>query len=137
MALTESISRLTATILSILQNRLELASIEFQEELLHVFSSLLWSLVALFCLGVAVSILVLLLIITFWDTHRIGVLLTLALTFAVSGILIGLGVRNRHRKQPRLLSHTLNEINQDLDALGAAHSLAPTPPSSASSAAPV
>jgi uncharacterized membrane protein YqjE len=123
MAIAESIGKLAAGLLAIIHNRIELATVEVEEELLRIFSSLLLALVALFCLGVAVSIAVLLLILLFWETHQIGVLMTLLVVFSFSGIMIGLGVRKRYRDKPRLLNTSLGEIKKDIDSI--------SPPSSA------
>src|SRR5450830_779062 len=49
MAILDSVGQLLATSLSIVHTRLELASVEIEEELGRFFSLLLWSLVALFC----------------------------------------------------------------------------------------
>ncbi len=117
MAIAESISRLAATFVAIIHNRLELAAVEVEEELLRIFSSLLLSLVALFCLGMALSLAVLLLVVLFWDTHRIGVLITLMVVFSGSGLMIGLGVRKGYRHKPRLLADSLAELKKDINNL--------------------
>ncbi|MCU6432412.1 phage holin family protein [Undibacterium sp. Jales W-56] len=122
MAIVDSVARLAATLIGILHTRLELMSVEVEEELTRFSAYLLWSLVALFCAGVAVLLLILLLIAAFWDSYRMVVLLSLLAVF--SGAAIGLGWWLRHNMltKPRLLANTLAELRKDASALrGSSH----------------
>ncbi len=110
-------SRLTGTLIGLLQTRLELATVELEEEALRFFSYLLFTLIALFCLGMTVLLGALLIVVIFWDTHRITVLVALIATFGLSSILIGLGVRSRYRNKPKMLSDTLSELGKDIECL--------------------
>lgn len=117
MVIAESIARLAATLLSVAQTRVELVAAEVEEESLRYFSYLLLSLAALFCLGVAILLGVLLLVVLYWDTHRIGILLTLTTLFGIASIMMALRVRRRYRVKPRLLTHTMTELSRDADML--------------------
>lgn len=117
MAIVESVSRLAGTLIGLLQTRLELATVELEEETLRFFSYLLFALAALFCLGMTVLLGALLIVVIFWDTHRIAVLAWLIAAFGLSGILIGLAIRNHYRNKPKMLSHTLAELGKDIERL--------------------
>lgn len=58
-----------------------------------------------------------LVVVIFWDTHRIPVLISLMAAFSVTGIVIGLGIRNNYRRKPKILSYTLLELRKDIERL--------------------
>lgn len=117
MAIAESISRLAANFLALLQTRLELISVELEEESLRLFTYLIYSLAAMFCFGIAMLLGILLIVVIYWDTHRIGVLVSLIAAFAVAAVLLGFRVRHRYHRKPRLMAHTLAELGNDIDTL--------------------
>ncbi|MET3116136.1 putative membrane protein YqjE [Undibacterium sp. GrIS 1.8] len=117
MAITDSIARLSANVIGILYTRLELISVEVEEELTRFSSYLLWSLVALFCAGIAVLLLILLLIASFWDSYRLTVLLSLLGIFSGTAIGLGWWLKTTLSNRPRLLADTLVELRKDVSAL--------------------
>lgn len=117
MAIVESVSRLAGTVIGILQTRLELIAIEVEEESLRFFSYFFFALAAMFCIGMALLLGVLLIVVIYWDTHRVPVLVSLMAFFALSSAAIMLGVRKHYRMKPRMLSHTLAELSKDIERL--------------------
>jgi uncharacterized membrane protein YqjE len=117
MVIAESVTRLAATLIAILQNRVQLVATEIEEESLRYFSYLLFSLAAMFCLGLAIVLGVLLVVVLYWDTHRIGVLLSLTLLFGCASAALGWWVRNQYRLRPVLLAHTMTELSRDQELL--------------------
>lgn len=117
MAIVESVSRLAGTFISILQTRLELIAIEVEEESLRFFSYFFFALAAMFCIGMALLLGVLLIVVIYWDTHRVPVLVSLMAFFAFSSAMIMLGIRQHYRMKPRMLSHTLTELSRDIERL--------------------
>ncbi|NMM26564.1 MAG: hypothetical protein HHJ12_04550 [Glaciimonas sp.] len=105
---------MAGTLIDLLQTRLELATVELEEETLRSFSYLLLALVAMFCLAMTILLGTVLIVAIFWDTHRIPVLLSLLAAFGLSGIMIGLRLRSNYRGKPKMLSHTLSELRKDL-----------------------
>jgi uncharacterized membrane protein YqjE len=117
MVLAESVTRLAATLIAIVQTRAELIATEVEEESLRYFSSLMMALATMFCVGIAVLLGVTLLVVLYWDTHRVGILLTLITLFALAGLFLGMRMRNLYRSKPRLLAHTMNELSRDAELL--------------------
>lgn len=117
MAILDSATRLLATLIATLQTRAELLTVELEEEALRYFFYLLLSLAAMACLGVAVLLAIFLIVVLYWDTQRIPVLLILIGFFTFCAIAIGLGVRSNYRRKSRLLAHTLAELAKDAEAL--------------------
>ena len=117
MVLAESVARLAATLLAIVQTRVELAATEVEEESLRYFSYLMLSLAAMFCLGMAIVLGTILLVVIYWEDNRIGILLTLTLLFTAGGIVLGLRVRSQYRQKPKLMTDTMTELARDTDML--------------------
>lgn len=117
MAIVESVSRLAGTLIGMLQTRLELATVELEEETLRFFSYFLFALVGMFCLCMAILLSALLIVVAFWDTYRIAVLVSLIAAFGLGAILIGFGIRKSYRNRPKILSHTLSELGKDVERL--------------------
>ena len=117
MVLAESVARLAATLLAIVQNRVDLMATEIEEESLRYVSYLMLSLAAMFCLGIAIVLGVLLAVVLYWDSHRIAILSVLMTLFAIMGIAIALRVRTQFRLKPKLLGHTMTELSRDAELL--------------------
>ena len=115
MAMTDTLGRLGATLLSMVQTRLELAAIEMEEEsrrLLGYFALVLLSLVLF---GIAMLRVSLTIILVFWDTYRIQAALGLALLFGAAAAVAGMKLRASFARRPRLLSATVGELNKDIN----------------------
>ncbi|MFZ6692187.1 phage holin family protein [Undibacterium sp. SXout20W] len=117
MAIFESLGQLLGTAIGIVHTRLELASVEIEEELGRFFSLLLWSLVALFCACFALVLFAVLLIALFWESHRIVVISGMIAIFFGVALGLGMWLRQQFAKKPRLLSFTLSELQKDSAAL--------------------
>ena len=115
MAITDTVRRLGATLLSMVQTRLELAAIEIEEEsqrLLGYFALVLLSLVLF---GVAMLLVSLAIVLMFWDSYRIQAALLLALLFGAAAAVAGLKLRASFAARPRLLAATVGELNKDIN----------------------
>ena len=66
---------------------------------------------------VGLVLIVFLVIVLFWDTHRIAAIAITAAVFIAAALTTLLGVRASFRSKPKLLSFTLSELNKDLDEL--------------------
>ena len=117
MAIVDSFVRLAATVLETLHTRLELVSVEVEEEMLRYSSYLLWVVVALFCAGVAILLGILLIVVIFWDSHREAVLLSLISVFTGVALYLGWWLRKSIRNKPKLLGFTLDELRRDTSTL--------------------
>lgn len=119
--LRSSARAVLAGLVEIGQTRLQLAGTELEEERLRVAQLLLCATAALFFLGLGLVLFALLLVLVFWDSHRLLVLgveagLVLAIGAAMAGVW-----RHKARAKPRLLAATLTELQRDREALRAAH----------------
>ncbi|MDO8177646.1 MAG: phage holin family protein [Undibacterium sp.] len=117
MAIADSLARLAGTLLGTLHTRLELISVEVEEEMARYSSYLLWTVVALFCAGIAILLAILLIVVMFWDSHREAVLLSLIGMFAGIAIYLGWWLRTAMRNKPRLFGYSLEELKRDTATL--------------------
>ena len=109
---------LLATALAIAHTRLELVTTEIEEELHRVAEILLWMFIVVFFAGLTVLMLAFVIVVVFWDDHRILAASLTALGFlAITGIAI-LVVRAKTKARPKLLEATIEEIRRDREALG-------------------
>lgn len=109
--------RFLASMVSIVSTRLELLANELQEERLRIFQLLFLSLITLFCFCMTALLLTGLVVIYFWEEHRLGVLITLSCFFLLGGIVSGLILRNRSQQKSRLFSVSLGELRKDQERL--------------------
>lgn len=109
---------LLATALAIAHTRLELVTTEIEEELHRVAEILLWMFIVGFFAGLTVLMLAFVIVVVFWDDHRVLAASLTTLGFlAIAGI-AALVVRAKARARPKLLEATIDEIRRDREALG-------------------
>lgn len=111
--LFESLKTLSASLIGIIHTRLELLSTDIAEERAHLTTLVVMGLIALFCLGVGVLLLILLIVVVFWDSHRLLALGGVAGAFLAAGAgLVGLAM-HKARTRPRLFAASLAELSKD------------------------
>lgn len=115
--LVQSLRRLAATLVALLQTRLELLANELEEERVRLVQVLLWGCIALAFLLLGVVMLTLFVVVLFWDTHRVLVSGLLALTFIAIGLAAVAVARSRARARSRLFSASLAELANDREQL--------------------
>lgn len=117
MALTDSIARFGASLIESLHTRLELASLEIEEEFGRYANYFILSLVGLFCGIVTVLLLILLILIIFWDNHRELALSALIAIFTFASVGIFFYLKTAIKNKPRLLAASLGELQNDIAVL--------------------
>lgn len=109
--------RLGASLLRLGRIRLELLSIEVQEEKERITALLFWSVLAAIAVGLGLVFAALLATVLLWDSHRWQVLAGCALAFAA---LAGYGGWRLSRLQGRgasVFHASIDELRRDADAL--------------------
>lgn len=115
--LVDSVRRLLATLVALLQLRADLLVTELEEQLHRVAGLLLWGAIALFCGTLTVLMLAFTVMVVFWDAHRLLAASLLTAGFAAVFLLSLWAVRRRLLARPRLLSATLQELQRDAESL--------------------
>lgn len=111
--LFESLKTLSGSLVGIVHTRLELLSTDIAEERAHLTTLLVLGLVALFCLGVGVVLLAILIAVAFWDTHRLAALGGLTGFFMIAGAGLAWLALHKARTKPRLFDASLAELSKD------------------------
>lgn len=114
---SSSVRGLAATVLELLQVRLELLSVEAQEEVLRIGALLVYGAMAVTLFGLGLCFLAMLLTVALWDTHRLVPLSVFAVLFLVLGAWAAYQASRRVLSPSRLFSASVDEIQRDLDAL--------------------
>jgi len=117
LGLFDSVKAVLATIVAILHNRLELVSAELQEEVARLALLLLFGAVALFSAFLALAALGLVVLIAFWEEHRLLVAVLLAAWFLILALLAGYAARAQMAAKPRPFDASLNELAKDREQL--------------------
>lgn len=115
--LFDSLRALVATLVAMAHTRVELFGTELEEEIRRVVLLLLGGVLVLALASLALVFSGLVVIAAYWDTHRLAATVGVAIGFIVLAAVSYLAVRARTRRQSRLLSSTLDELERDLELL--------------------
>lgn len=102
-----------ATLVATVFTRLELLSVDLEEEREHLFSIMLLAIASMFLLGLGVVLAAFLLVVLFWETHRLLVLSILTACFLLIGGGVAAYALHKVRTKPKIFSASLTELNKD------------------------
>src|SRR5262245_9085558 len=102
-SLLESLRGVAKTLVALVQTRIEIFASEMDEERSRVGRILLLAGIALFCLGLAIVVGVLLIVVLFWDSNRLLALGIVTGVFALGGLFALLALRSAVRNRPKFL----------------------------------
>jgi uncharacterized membrane protein YqjE len=106
-----------ATLVAIVQTRVELLTTELQEEIHRAASIMVWAFVTTFAAGIGLLLAALSAIFVFWDTHRLLVSVLVTMLFFGIAIVAGLVLRFKVASKPHMLEGTLGELANDGEQL--------------------
>jgi uncharacterized membrane protein YqjE len=112
-----SLKALAAAFLAIAQTRLELFSVELEEEWIWLLAILRWVLAALFCAALGVVYATLFLVFALWSTHPLLALGIPAFLFFLAGVLAWRVVDAKVKSKPRMFAASLAELEKDREKL--------------------
>lgn len=115
--LFESLKTLSVSLVGIVHTRLELLSNDVAEERERLTTFLVLVMIALGCLGVGVVLLAMLIVIAFWESHRLMALGGLIGFFLMAGVGSGWYAMHKIRTKPRLFDASLAELSKDRQQL--------------------
>ncbi|MHB1677512.1 MAG: phage holin family protein [Sulfuriferula sp.] len=109
----DSLKALPATLGALVYTRLELILIDLELARERVATQLIWLLVALFCIGVGVVLLIILTVIVLWDTQRLLVLSSLTGLFLLGGFFVSRTALHKLRTRPPLFHASYAELTRE------------------------
>jgi len=108
-----TLKALSAHLLGIVQTRLELLSTDIVEERERIITLLVLAVAALFCVGVGVVLLAILIVVYLWESHRLIPLAGMVVFFLIAGAAIGWVAMNKLRSHPRPFDASISELAKD------------------------
>ena len=117
MGLLGSVKNLGATLVAVVQTRLQLLANEIQEESLRLWRLWLMSVIAVFFLGFSVLLFTLLVIAAFWDSNRLLAIGGFGALYLVIGIVLAIQLRRSAMVDSRLFEASLGELSKDHERL--------------------
>ena len=108
-----SAKALVATLVAIAATRLEIFATELEEERLRLSSAAAWAALTLMFLALAMIFLSLLVVVAFWDEHRLLAITCVALIYLVLGAISARQLSLRLARHAPLFSATLEELRKD------------------------
>ncbi|ARU31312.1 hypothetical protein CAP31_06205 [Sulfuriferula sp. AH1] len=111
--LLDSLRMLARSLIAILHTRMELLAIDLEEERERLSTLIALLLMALFFIGLGIVLSTLLIIVMFWDTHRLQVLAGLTGLFLVGGMVAIWTALQKIRTLPRIFAATLAVLYRD------------------------
>ncbi len=115
--LSASLRGLAATLVELAQVRLELFSVEAQEEVLRIAGLVVYGVIALLSLALGICFLAILITVALWDEHRLAALSVFTGLFLLVGLVAVGQARARVLRGSRLFSASIEELRQDREAL--------------------
>ena len=118
MALARNLARLGAGSLLLARQRLELASLDIEEEVLRIGLLLAGALVTALMLALALSAAAATIVIYFWESARMAAAISVTGFFTLATALMAWRLAVAWRDKPRFLAATLAELDKDAQQLG-------------------
>jgi len=111
--LLDTLRALGDSLVGSLHDRLELISVEVQEEKHRLIQTFVWISAAIFTGMMAIAFASLTLVVYFWSTARVAAIGGLTLLYAGAAVAIIVALRRHLARQPRAFAATLEEFKQD------------------------
>jgi uncharacterized membrane protein YqjE len=115
--LLQSAVRLGGTLLGVLQTRGDLLATELEQAMLRGSRALLLGFATLLAAIHALLVAGFVVVVVFWDTHRIAAALCVFAAFAATALGCGLAVWREIKTRPRFLGATRDELERDIARL--------------------
>jgi len=111
--LLDTLRALVESLFASVHDRVELLSVELQEEKFRLIRTLVWVSAGLFAGGMALTLGSVTLVYLFWESARLAVLGGLTALYAGACLVLVLTLRRYVARQPRPFAATLQELAAD------------------------
>jgi len=114
----ESVRSFLASWVAVVKTRVEIISVEIEEQREWLLHLILMAVAALFCISLGLMLLTLFVVVLFWETDgRLWVLGGFAALYLVGGVVLWLSLRKKIKSKPRIFSTTAAELSKDYATL--------------------
>jgi uncharacterized membrane protein YqjE len=100
-------------LLATVQDRIELVSVELQEEKIRLIRTFVWICAAVFSGVMAITFASITLVYLFWESARLAVLGGLTVLYSAALVVVMIAFRRYLARQPKPFAATLDEIGDD------------------------
>lgn len=108
-----SLRGLLDSLMGVVNDRIELFTIELHEEKYRLIQVFIWISAAVFSAMMAVTLASVTVIYLFWETARLAALIGLTSLYSIAFLVVVLRFRTYLANQPKPFSATLSELKQD------------------------
>lgn len=108
-----SVRSLVDNLLGSVHDRIELISVELQEEKQRLIQLFIWISVAIFTGMMALAFASITLVFLFWDSARIAALTGVTVLYAAGAVIAVLTLRRQIARQSKLFAASLQELRND------------------------
>jgi len=115
IGISGALSQFGASLVELFHTRLELVTVEFEEERERAKDMLVLTVIATVFFSFALIVLSVLVVFLFWDTHPVGALVSVTLVYAAIGVVAVVLLRRNRLTRP--FAATLAELERDVEAL--------------------
>lgn len=115
--LLASLRNLASTSVAMLRSRIELATLELEEQRIHLTRIVLLGAVAFFLFMLGMVMASVFVVAWFWDTHRLLAIALVALTYLGGAAALALAAKRAAATKPKMFSATLAELTKDREQL--------------------
>jgi uncharacterized membrane protein YqjE len=112
-----SFRRIAATLLSTLQNRIELFGLEWQEEREWFVATVIWAAALVFFSGAALTLATITIVFLFPIEARPYVMVSLCLAYLALTVGVAFGLRRRITEKPPAFKDSVSELKKDVSWL--------------------
>jgi uncharacterized membrane protein YqjE len=114
----DTVRSFLATWVAVVKTRVEIISVELEEQREWLEHLILMALAALFCISLGLILFTLFIVVLFWDTQgRLWVLGGFALLYLGGGTGLWFALRAKMKSKPKLFAATTAELSKDYSAL--------------------
>jgi uncharacterized membrane protein YqjE len=113
----DTVRSFLASWIAVAKTRIEIVSVEIEEQREWLEKLVLLAVAALFCLSLGVILLTLFVVVLFWDKYPLIVLGAFTFLYLAGGIALWLVLKHKMKNKPRLFASTAAELGKDYAAL--------------------
>lgn len=114
----DSVRSFMASWVAVIKTRVEILSLEIEEQREWMQQIVLLAVAALFCASLGMILVTLLVVAAFWETDgRLWVIGGFALLYVGGGIALGLSLKSKLHNKPKIFAATAEELGKDYATL--------------------
>jgi len=112
-----SVRSFLASWIAVIKTRIEIVSVEVEEQREWLEQLLFLAIATLFCLSMGLILFTLFVVVLFWDKHPLAVLGAFTIIYFAAGLGLLFTLRHKVKTKPRLFASTTAQLDKDYAAM--------------------